>query len=197
MPGGGSPPGQPPGTADGGGGQPPAPSPARRRSLYHITEEVRRALDDLEDMLEEGHIDDETFRDTVEGVEGLFDDKALAVAAFCRELEAHAKAIKEAKTSMEKRQKSAENKVKRLKAYLLDSMVAVGKTKVESPELSVSIRNNRASVWIDGDPTIIPDEYRSEETTIKIDKAALYRALKGGAEIDGARLVPSQSVVIR
>jgi hypothetical protein len=163
-------------------------------TLYEISQTYREALDVLTDP--ELELPPEVITDTLEGLQGTLEDKAVNVAKFFRNLEATAQSIKEAEQRMSQRRKSIENRVASLKSYLKESMEACGITKIESPWFALSIAKNPASVDIT-DEDSLPDEFVEIISTRKIDKTAIKQAIESGAEVPGAVLIRGTRLAIR
>ena len=91
---------------------------------------------------------------------------------------------------MKKRQDSINKKSERIKEYLKQNMESTGITNITCPYFDLKIAKNRASVVID-DESLIPDEFKSEETITKIDKRAILKAenVPGTHLSKGTRLV--------
>lgn len=160
--------------------------------LYDLSADYLAALDALAEIED---LPPEVIADTLEGLAGAWEDKALNVARYVRNLEAEAAAIDEAKKRMEARAKATANQAAHLKAYLKAEMKRTG-LKPKAPDLALRLQNNPQSVAID-DAALIPDEYRLTETVETILKAEIGAALKAGEVIPGARLVRSQRLVIQ
>lgn len=163
-------------------------------TLYQIADEYLRDLD----RLNEADLDDQTFADTLESLGGELEVKATNVAMFIRNLEANADAIKAAEAAMYARRKALENKVERIKTYLLDNMMRTGITKIECPYFKLSVVDNPESVVIDS-LTAVPAEFmrQPEPPPPAPDKVALKEALKAGKVIDGIRLERKKSLRIK
>lgn len=84
-------------------------------SLYEIDDEYKAVLADLESM---DDIDQETINNTMSTFKDNLDRKCLAVGAFIKNLNAEAKAIKDAKDALAARQKAIEAKAVRMRHYL-------------------------------------------------------------------------------
>lgn len=160
--------------------------------LYDLTSDYLDALDALAEIED---LPPEAIADTLEGLAGAWEDKALNVARYVRNLEAEAVAIEEAKNRMGARGKAAANQAARLKAYLKAELERTG-LKPKAPDLALRLQNNPPSVTID-DTALIPDDYRRTETVTTLLKAEIGTALKAGEVIPGARLVRSQRLVIQ
>ena len=163
-------------------------------SLYELSSNYLHALDALTDP--EADIPMEAVTDTLEGLEGELQEKTVNVAKFMKNMEATAEAIKEAKIQMARRRKAIEGRVKWLKDYLKDNMEACGITKIESPWFRLAIQKNPAAVSI-VDEEAVPDKFKEEILTVKIDKTEIKNALKGGGKVPGAMLVQGTRLVVR
>jgi Gp157 protein len=71
--------------------------------LYEIAETYLRALDDLADIED---LPEQAITDTLEGLQGEFEVKAINVAGYIRNIEAEASAVEQARKGMERRQRS-------------------------------------------------------------------------------------------
>lgn len=113
-------------------------------TLYELSNEYREFLA----ALEAGEIPEEAVSDTLEGLDGAFDDKAEAVALIVKELEANVCAIKEEAKKLTERAKAKENKAESLRGYLIWAMQSAGKTKLETPRVALSLPKPRMTVSV-------------------------------------------------
>ena len=120
----------------------------------------------------------------------------MNVAKFMQNLDATAKAIKEAEQQMAKRRKAIENRARWIKDYLKANMEAAGITKIESPWFSLAIQKNPPSMDVLYE-NALPDDYKTEVVTVKIDKAAIKEALKEGEDVPGAVLRQGTRLAVR
>jgi hypothetical protein len=163
-------------------------------NLYQLSAKYIEALDFLTDP--EMDLPIEAINDTLEGLSGGLEEKAVNVAKFLRNLEATAEAIKEAEADMAKRRRAFESRVKWLKSYLKDSMENTGITKIECPFFKLSIQKNPVSVEV-FDENLIPEQFKEVVTTWKIDKNAIKEALKNGETVAGAMLLNGTRLAIK
>jgi len=163
-------------------------------ALYEISQDYLRALDVLTDPANDIPLD--AITDTLEGIEGQLQEKATNVAKFMQNLDATAKAIKEAEQKMAQRRRTIENRAQGLKDYLKHNMEASGITRIESPWFVLSVQKNPGAVEIT-DERQLPDDFKIEVVTQKIDKAAIKAALKAGQDVPGATLVQGTRLAIR
>lgn len=160
--------------------------------LYEITDSFLQTLEALAEMED---LPQEAIADTLEGLAGTFQDKALNVAAYIRTLEAEAVAIEEAYKRMEQRQRSLRHHADRLRQYLKQQMERTGLTKIKNCQLLMRVQANPPSVVIDSENQI-PNAFREIITTTKLLKAEIGKALKAGESIPGAHLEQSTRLVI-
>ncbi len=163
-------------------------------SLYELSSTYLEALDFLTDP--EADLPIEAVNDTLEGLSGELEDKAVNVAKFLRNMEATAQAIKDAEVKMAKRRKSLENRVKWMKSYLKGNMEHTGITKIECPFFKISIQNNPASVSIINEDAI-PAEFKTQVISWIIDKTAIKNAIKVGKTVTGASLTNGTRLSIK
>lgn len=163
-------------------------------ALYQLADQHRelQALADAED------VPAEVIRDTLEALEGTIQQKAVSVAAFVRNLETHAEMIDGAAKALQERAARARRKADSVKAYLLFQLQALEISKLESPEFTISVRNNPGSVRI-RDGVELPPEFlvQSPPPPPRPDKKALLEALKSGRSIDGCWIDNAQRLEIR
>ena len=162
-------------------------------ALYLLTQEFREVAEKLADS----DLPDEVIADTLESMQFPIEEKSKAVAMVIRNMEASAKAIKDAADGMLLRAKAEENRAKNLKAYLQSAMVATGISKIESPYFVISIRNNPESVVIDADSQIPQDYMREIPARFEVDKQLVKQAIKDGYTVPGCHLTRTQSLQIK
>ena len=162
-------------------------------ALYLLTQEFREAAEKLADA----ELPDEVIADTLESLQFPIEEKAKNVAMVIRNIEASAKAIKEAADAMILRAKSEENRAKHLKGYLQSAMEATGISKIECPYFVISIRNNPESVVIDAESQIPEDYMREIPATYSPDRILIKKAIQDGYEVPGCHLTRTQSLQIK
>jgi len=165
-------------------------------SLYQLSGNYLQALDFLTDP--ELNLPIEAVNDTLEGLSGELEDKAINVAKFIRNMETTVNGIKAAEKAMAKRRKALETRVQWLEDYLKSSMEATGIRTIECPYFKLSIAKNPAALDL-YDSHAVPSEYKHTETVITeyIDRAAIKAALANGQLIKGARLINGTRLVIK
>lgn len=161
-------------------------------SLYEIKNEYLNVLNNIEFDEETGEI---LNLEELEEMESAFDEKTEAVALYIKEQVALAEAIKAEEKSLYERRKRMENKSERLKTYLAESLVEVGRDKFETPKCKLSFRKS-TSVEIP-DESLIPKEYLKETITYNPDKTLIKEDIKNGVIVEGASLVEKRNLQIK
>lgn len=118
-------------------------------------------------------------------------DKIENIALYIKNLRADAAAYKAEKDEFAYRQKVAENKAESLTEYLASILSG---EKVKADRFSILYRKSQSVAITDSDS--VPDDYKIKQEP-KIDKVAIKKAIKDGAEIAGAKLVDKQNIVIK
>lgn len=162
-------------------------------NIYDLTADMLR----IQDMMTDPELDAQTLADTMEAVEGEFEQKAEDYAKVMKNLEGDAKAIKAEEERLAEKRRAIENNIKTMKMRLESSMTITGKTKFKTDLFSFGIQKNAPSVVMETeDISLIPAEYI--RTKQEIDKTALKDALKAGVSLEGiAHLEQTESLRIR
>lgn len=159
-------------------------------TLYQIQDNIRKAIE-LGFDEETGEIFD---ADALEALELQRDEKIENIALFIKDLTAEAKAIKEEKMALAKRQQTAENHAESLKKYL---SICLDGEKFKSPKVAISYRKSQTVEFIDGfDVNLLPEEYQRRADP-EADKTAIKDALKEGKEIYGVYLAEHNNTIIK
>lgn len=166
-------------------------------SLYKLAEQHR----ELEQIGADEELDEaalEAIRNTLEGLQGDIQTKAQSVAGVVLNLEAWAKAAKEASKQISERAKRAERRADYLREYMRFQLEAIGITKIDGPEFTVSIRKNPQSVVIASDADL-GDEWMvfPPPPPPSPDKRKIADALKAGKEVLGCSLTQTTRLDIR
>lgn len=167
-------------------------------TLYQLSESKLAALQIIDDMINEGCSDAEMQEAyaLLNQLDENFQEKAVNVAMYARNLEAEAEAISEATKEMVKRYRSISAKADRLRSYLLSEMQRTQTKQIKCPYFVLSVRKNPVSVLVAsnaviGDDLLLPAKPREP------DKKAIKSALESGRVVDGCSLVAGESLVIK
>lgn len=140
--------------------------------------------------------------DTLEGIEGEFEIKAENTAQYIKSLKAEEAAIKAEENKLRSRRKTYERRIECMMIYLRNCMQTMKLSKVETPKVRISLRNNAPSLVISDEPAFITmlQEYGRDDllkySEPEIRKNDVKKLIKSGEIFEGAVLEVSQSVVI-
>lgn len=159
-------------------------------TLYELAGEYHQAAVALSDM----DLDEQTIKDTLEGLSGDLEKKATNVAFFVRNLESTGEQIKLAEKQMADRRKAIENRAERIREYLKTSMEFAGISEISCPHFKLAIRKNPPSVVIDAESQI-PSDYMTQPVAPPPapDKKLIAQAIKDGFTVPGAHLDTSKT----
>lgn len=150
-------------------------------NLYELTEQYRQ-LQELE-----GESMALAIADTMEAIEGQFEDKAIALIKVTKNMASDVAVLDDEIKRLQNRKRAMENRQEALRDYLRENMEASGITKISCPLFTINCTPGRPIAVIE-DEASLPAEYVSEKIVRAPDKKAITEALKEGASIPGARL---------
>lgn len=133
-------------------------------------------------------------RDTMEGLDFEFEEKAETYAKIIKTLEMDIAGLDEEIQRMTKRKATIKNNIDRLKRSLEGAMIATGKRKFKTPLFGFGIQKNPPSLNV-LDETKIPEEFWIEQQP-KLDKKAALAYVKEN-KVDWAELSQTESLRIR
>lgn len=93
--------------------------------------------------------------DTLDGIEEAFEDKAVNIAVIVKSLRSEAEQLKAEKLRLAKRQSQKEKAAERLEQYLLNSMQAIGREKIDKPQAVIRVKKNPESTAVDNEGSFI------------------------------------------
>lgn len=158
--------------------------------LYEITGEILELLTMAEDL----ELDQKMIRDTMEGLDFEFEEKAEAYAKIIKTMEMDITGLDTEIQRMTKKKATIKNNIDRLKRSLEGAMIATGKRKFKTPLFGFGIQKNPPSLNV-LDETKIPAEFWIEQQP-KLDKKAVLAFVKEN-KVDWAELSQTESLRIR
>ena len=158
-------------------------------TLYELTDRYQQLLE------LESEIDEQTFIDTLQSIDGAIEDKAENLAKVIKEMEATITTIANEVNRLQSKKQGVANRVSNLKTYLQGEMEKVNKTKIKGELFTVNIQNNPPSLLVNRTDNIPKDFFIEQEPTL--DKKALKEAVKNGEVIEGVALAQTRSLRIR
>jgi len=157
--------------------------------LYEITEEIRELMDMEDD------IDKDTFKDTLEGLNLVLEDKADNYAKVIQMVDADIYMLDKEIKRLSAMKKTKTNRINWLKQNLFDSMKRVKNTKFKTELFSFNIAKNPAKLIISEDAKLDKKYMVAQEPIV--DKKLLKESIKLGEVIKGVELVQGESLRIK
>lgn len=158
-------------------------------NLFEITSDMMQLVDMLDDP--EIELDEQTFLDTWEAVEGEMNLKIESWLKVIKNKEADIKARKELMDELNTKNKRDENAINRMKATLIQVMNYAGKKTAGTEILSATVCGNGGKLplnWADGvreDPRLLPEEYQVQEVVVKANVDKIREDLDAGIPVQG------------
>ena len=151
-----------------------------------------------------GSLDDvpaEVIRDTLDGIQVDFKEKAVQVGFFCENLRATAREILARAAAMEERAKRMLARSDSLQSYLQFNMQATGIFKIECPYFTLALKKNPPAVIVDHEGSI-PEKYWVQPEAPpappkRIDRKAIAADIKAGIEVPGAHTESGERIEIK
>lgn len=168
-------------------------------SLYELVGEWK----EVEGMTGDPEIDPQMIIDTLEGIGGEIEEKALGYGKLIKNIEADASTIDEEIKRLKKRKDALDNKVKRLKEALYNGMKLTGLTKIDCKVFSFSIQKNPESVKVDTAVLAESEELYNKFVEVveseKVDKREILKYMKenGLTDMQGASIIQTDSLRMR
>ena len=138
-------------------------------TLYDLTADYL----ELQEMMEDD-ISDDALLDSMESIEGLYEDKIDGYAAVIRTLEAETTAYKDEADRMANKAKVIRNNIIRMKKAMYESMLQTGIRKVKGKRFTVAIQKNggKAPFVLTWDnPDTLPDNLVERKPNIEAIRA--------------------------
>ena len=155
-------------------------------SLYQITNAFPI-------LMEQEEITEENKKKIEEELTILLQQKSQNIIGYTRNIELTINAIKEEEKRISENRKALENKMSRFKDYVKECMERNGITKIETELGTLSLAKSPASVEVINEEEV-PEEFKQEVITIKIDKTKIKNYFKETGEIpEGTNIVTTNT----
>jgi Siphovirus Gp157 len=156
--------------------------------------ELSHELQEVQSLALDPDVPEEALRDTLDGIEGMFNEKAVRIVHVIANSDTDLDAISAEIKRLSERKRSIELAQDRLREYLRFNMEATGISKISSPLFTITLAAGRDMVEI-YDEAALPDEFVRVKTVVSPEKADILKALKSGIEVPGATITKSKSSV--
>ena len=147
-------------------------------------------------IMENEELTEELKQDLIEELTILLQQKSKNIIGYSRNMELTIEAMKNEEKRIAERRKSLENRLSKLKEYVKGCMEQNGITKLETEIGTLSIAKNPISVEVINEDEI-PNEYKQEIITTKIDKKAISDNFKATGEIIPGVKINTQNTSLR
>lgn len=158
-------------------------------NLFELNEKYRK-LEQRDDL------DPETLKDTLDSINDSREVKLDNIANWIENNQADIDFLDKKIKQLREEKQALSNKNNSLMDYMTTAIDDSGLKELKTENHILKPRNYRASVSIINEDDI-PSEYIEVKTEEKVNKAALYKALKNGEIINGAELKPNRKTVIK
>lgn len=149
--------------------------------LYELSDAMNRVAE----MIEEGA---DGLEDTLESIEGTFQDKVESIAKLIRSKAASRDLIDEEKNRLSKRAAALDKQVQWLTDYVEREMLRTNKTEVKGALFTAKLAMTPPRVEV-SDAQAIPHMYlRLVPASSSPDKAAIKEAIQSGKNVPGCEL---------
>jgi len=159
-------------------------------ALHQITDKHR----ELMELAETSEDMAQAVADTMESIEGEFEEKALSLMSVVSNMDGDVLAINVEIERLTSRKKAVENRQASMKNYLKMNMEASNINKITCQLFTITLAKGRDIVQID-DLNKIPADYLNIKTSYTPMKKEILAALKEGEKIEGASLVKSDNSI--
>lgn len=158
-------------------------------TLYNITNKFV----DLMNKAEEGELTEEEYNQLGEELALELQQKGSGIIGFTQNEESLITAIDTQIKRLQELKKLKQNKLDKFKQYVKDNMERLGITKMDTELGTLSIAKNPMSVEIESEAEI-PEQFKQQVITIKIDKTAIKNHFKETGEIiPGTKIIDDKT----
>lgn len=165
-------------------------------SLYDLKNEYRMLLE----MTEDPEVDEQAIIDTMDSIEGEIEDKADGYARVIAQKKRDVESIEAEIGRLSERLRREKLTIDTMQTHLKDALIETGKTKFTTSLFSFNVRNNggKLPVIYRAKPEELPEEFRTEVRTYKVNDEAVRKYLDSGEHSDYfAYGVRGKSLIIR
>lgn len=161
------------------------------KQLYKISDDYKGLMD----LVENGEVTPDLIADTLEGVQGMFEEKAQNVVVIANQYERNLEMVQSEIDRLTSLKKSIQGQRDSLKEYLRINMERTGITKIECPLFKITLRKATVTCNVT-DESALPDDYVSVKTVVSPDKRKILADLKNGVEVPGAELSQGKTSIL-
>lgn len=158
-------------------------------SLYNIT----NRFVELMDKAENGELTEEEYNELGQELAIQLQEKGSNIIGYAKNIELTINAMKDEEVRISTNRKLLESKLEKFKQYVKDNMEKLGITKMDTELGTLSVAKNPLSVEIESEE-MIPNEFKLQVVSTKIDKTAIKNHFKATGEIvAGTKIVDDKT----
>lgn len=159
--------------------------------LYKLADNYREAVIGMTELLDSGEITEQDMADTLEGISGEVQDKAINTALHIKNLRSDLSQVEEARKAFDDRAKAIKKSLDFFEHYLDDNLKKAGIDNLSHQMVTVKYKKLPPIVDVSGD---VPEQYqRIIPEKREPDKKAIGDALKSGEHLDFASLITGRT----
>ena len=147
-------------------------------------------------LMENEEISEENKKQIEEELTVLLQQKSQNIIGYVRNNELTIEAMKAEEKRISDMRKALENRNTKFKEYVKECMEHNGITKIETGLGSITIAKSPISIEIENEDEI-PNEFKQEVTTVKIDKKTIADNFKQTGEIPNGVVVHTNNTNLR
>lgn len=143
-------------------------------------------------------LDEQTLKDTMDSLQAPLNDKLEGIVYLMRQNSKDIASIQvdiDEYRHAQKTKKDLQKQNDRLHDYMTEVIMTTGKNTVRTGKHLFKVKH-KSYVTNILDEAKIPDNYKEQETSWKIDKTAIGKAIRSGEQIPGAEVVETHKTVI-
>jgi len=168
--------------------------------LYETSERCRMFMEMVDD--DGNEIPDEVICDTFEALEGELNDKVDDVVHTIMKLKSSSALKRKRAAELNERARMEERRAERLKELLMEWLDSLGKTKIRTDFLRVTIRSNPGSLLVTQPDAFIQwAEKNAGEllrySTPEINRTATKEFLRTGGKAPGVEVTTTRSLIYK
>lgn len=143
-------------------------------------------------------LDEQTLKDTMDSLQAPLNDKLEGIVYLMRQNSKDIASIQvdiDEYRHAQKTKKALQKQNDRLHDYMTEVIMTTGKNTVRTGKHLFKVKH-KSYVTNILDEAKIPDNYKEQETSWKIDKTAIGKAIRSGEQIPGAEVVETHKTII-
>lgn len=163
-----------------------------KKSIFEISEDYLQTIQELENWMIENDTDEvpQHLDDALAINRDQLETKLTNYYFYIKDIEGRIQTIKDHVAQMNNKKKALEKQVQRLKSYVHTGLCLYGETNksgnhtYKTDLFKVTASNTKRLKIVD--ESLIPDVYKREVYSIKIDNAQIKKDIQNGQDIEGA-----------